>query len=149
MFIAGAAVAGTTVEGLKEQLPAHYVLSLELSGNDSYSYLIRVGPVNHVSLHYLNSATRQHEKIFDGKLTPEEYKLIYQKAYGAIASFQIPEKPHYTEDATHYMLSLELNRREISIKYYSVSQIKDVSPDIYDILEITNRYLPEDKKLKY
>ena len=142
--------AATSIDGLSEKPPNAYNLQLEIFGNDANKYIINIHPVNILSIsYYSNYMTGKPTKILETKLTDEEYKNIYQKAYNTLREFKIPEKPHLTQDASHFKLLLNVNRREISVTYYSVSHIKEVSSGFYDILEIVNKYLPKNKKLKF
>ena len=148
-FLINIVSADTLIEGLNKNLSNNYSLSLELSDNDTNAYLIGIHPVNNVSVRYSHFNLDRPQEVLKSKITDEEYELIYLKALNVIGNFEILEKPHFLEDAVHYKLTLNVNRREISIKYYSVSQIKDISQDFYDILEMINKYLSVDKKLKY
>jgi hypothetical protein len=148
MIIAGAVFADTSIEGLRKDVPILYTLNLELSSNDTDSYIISIHPVNHIAVNYSNHEIDKPRIEVSTKLTSEEYQSIYQLAYVAISNFKISDETYGVRDATHFELSLNVNRREFSIKYYSIPHIKDASEDMHKILEIVNTYFPKDKILK-
>lgn len=143
------AFADTQINGLSQEFSEGYHLSLEISGNDPHAIIIGIWPVNILSIIHKDSSSGISEEVLKTKLTDDDYKNLYKKAFTTITNFEILEKPHAMQDADHYKLTLNVNRREISIQYYSVNNIREVSADYADILEIINNYLPEDRKLRF
>lgn len=149
MLIAGTGHAATSIEGLPEEAPDHYDLQVELSSNDAVRRLISVHPVHHLAVSYEESHNGGLSTVVNTKVTPEEYRAMYRLAYKAIASFAISDQAHLTKDATHFRLSLIVNRREIAVRYFSIGHIREVSPAMHEILEIVNGYMPEGETLKF
>jgi hypothetical protein len=140
--------AETTIEGLSATPIANYVLQLELFNNDAKKHLISIHPANVLSVsHYANYFTGRPEQILTTKLAEEEISQMYTAAYNAIKQFEFLETPLLTKDGTHYRLTLSINQREISISYYSISQVNQLPTGLQHILKTVNRHLPQNKRV--
>jgi len=135
------------IEGLPKDTPYGYSLTLEVYGNISYHKQILVNLVNRLSVvKYFPFIKEEFEELLSTEITDDEYDEIYQRAYEAIGNFRFSSEPHNVADATHYKLALTINKRTISISYISVRDLRATSEEIYQLLLIVDRYMPDELK---
>lgn len=148
MVVFGSSTAGKSkIEGLPKDTPHGYSLTLSVYGNLSYKKQMRVGLVNSLSvIGYYPFKKKKPEDLLNAKITDHEYDEIYQRAYEAITNFEFSSEPHNVVDATHYTLDLTINKRTISVTYSSVRELRSTSEEIYQLLLIADRYMPDASK---